>query len=479
MSGGCVAAGSPLTVQAGLLAFEAGGNAVDAAVAAKLMACVAEPLLTGLGGAGISTVKIGGDLHVVDFFTAMPGRGHSGAVPAMETVTLDFGPTTQDFHVGAASVAVPGQPFGLWELHQRFGRIPFSILAEPAICACADGVPVTPGFEEVGGLLWPIQLLSPEARALFGQNGGDRPRAGQSFFNPDLGQTLRLFATEGPRAFRDGDLGTAILQALGDDTLLTRRDLLAYQVAVRPAHTTKRHGSRIGVPGLPSHGGLSVADAVELLDMRLPEPFTADHVRAMARAMDRATVPMGAGHTTHVSAVDERGDACAITSSLGETAGVVPPGTGLRVNNFLGEDDVNPRHRDFIPGERMVTMMTPTVLASEDAVWAFGSGGCSRIRSAVLHAIVHLLDHDLPPERAANGPRCHMEAGLLRVEVYDRAEPDFAEQFADDIRFDAPNMFFGGVHIAGRQRGSFEGSGDRRRSGEFGATGRKESGPEG
>ena len=475
---GCVAAGSQLTVEAGLRAFEAGGNAVDAAVAAKLMACVAEPLLTGLGGAGISTVKVGESVHVVDFFTAMPGRGHIGALPEMETVTLDFGPTTQDFHVGPASVAVPGQPFGLWELHRRFGLVPFDVLVEPAVAACTAGVPVTPGFEEVGGLLWPIELLSHEAEALFGQNGRDRPREGQTFHNPDLADTLRLFAADGPRAFRDGDLGRAILAALGRDTMLTQRDLLAYQVAVRPAATMQRGRAWVGVPGLPSHGGLSVLAALEQLGA-LPEPFSAGHVRTMASAMDRASVPMGAGHTTHVSAVDANGDACAITSSLGETAGVVPAGTGLRINNFLGEDDVNPPHREFIPGERMVTMMTPTVVFGPDEVWALGSGGCSRIRSAVLHAIVHLVDHDLPPERAANGPRCHMEDGLLRVEVYDRGEPDFAAGFEGDIRFEAPNMFFGGVHIAGRKGGAFTGSGDRRRSGEFGVSSRKVARPEG
>jgi len=475
---GCVAGGSALTVEAGLNAFDAGGNAVDAAVAAKLMASVAEPLLTGLGGAGVSTVKVGSDIHVVDFFTAMPGRGHRGRVPTMETVTLDFGPTTQDFHVGAASVAVPGQPFGLWELHRRFGSVPLSVLLEPAIAACTEGVPVTPGFEEVGDLLWPIQQLSPEARSLFGQNGDDRPRAGQTFYNPDLADSLRLFAEEGPRAFIEGSLGAAIHDVLGSNSLLTARDLAAYRVAVRPAHTTLRQQTRVGVPGLPSHGGLGVIAALELLG-ELPEPFSAAHVRAMARAMDQAVLPVGAGHTTHVSAVDQRGDACAITSSLGETAGLIPPGTGLLLNNFLGEDDVNPPDREFIPGERMVTMMTPTVLASADAVWALGSGGCSRIRSAVLHAIVHLVDHGLSPERAANGPRCHMEGGVLRVEVYDRSEADFADRFAADIRFDAPNMFFGGAHIAGLRRGVFSGSGDRRRSGEFAITERKESRPEG
>ena len=470
MRGGVIAAGSPLTVEAGRNAFELGGNAVDACVAAKIMAGVAEPLLTGLGGAGLAMVRHREQIHVVDFVTAMPGLGREDrAAPPMDEVVLDFGPTTQTFHVGPSSVAVPGMPFGLWELHERFGRVDLRKLVEPALHAAADGAPVTPGFEEVCGLLFAIQECSPETAALFSGRSGPL-KAGELFKNADIADVIEEFADRGPTVFRDGDVGRELVSAVREG-LLTEQDLRAYDVHVHEPLATGFRDAEVYLPGPPSSGGMQIALALEALPEALPAWERIESTIALAQAMDRAEERLSSGLTTHVSCVDDAGGSCSITSSLGETAGRLAGRSGLLINNFLGEEDVNPPGVAFEAGARMRTMMAPALTVGTEGVWTMGSGGSTRIRSAVLHAIVRLLHHGATPEHAANGPRCHMEGGLLRTEVYGRPA-GYAQaargRYPDHVAFEAPSMFFGGVHIAGRQRGQFTGAGDRRRSGSLG-----------
>jgi len=520
---GAIAAGSSLTVEAGLTALRAGGNAVDAAIAAVLMACVAEPLLCGLGGGGLAMVRMNGRTQVCDMFADMPGRDAPHAPPhPMRTIELDFGPTTQEFHVGRASVAVPGLPAGLWALHAAHARLPLEELAAPAASAARTGVPVNAGFERVGRLLWPIQQLDPEAASLFGRQG--RPLVqGDTFRSPQLGETLLRYAAEGPSLLSTGDVGRALVEALEGNSNLTVADLAAYRPRFREAIRYHYHDARVWVPGLPSVAGLLLLHTLRILEDRgpMPAPLSAAQVRFITHAMERTErvrggrfladllepgfargflaalaphetadshtqparagrpdpmAPIGpsTGHTTHISVVDGDGNAVGITQSLGETAGVMVPGTGVRLNNFLGEADVNPPGTFIAPGSRLMTMCCPVVAALGDRVFAMGSGGSSRIRSAVLHGIVYLTDHGMPPERAVSAARAHYEWETLHVEA-DGRPPGTMEAVAASYpgmkRFDGPNMFFGGLHMASAGGTGFEGGGDARRSGAFGHTG--------
>ncbi|MCB9761343.1 MAG: gamma-glutamyltransferase [Alphaproteobacteria bacterium] len=491
MIGGAVAAGSPYTVEAGLFALARGGNAVDAAVAAQLAACVAEPLLTGLGGGGLAIVRTPqAEVEVCDFFSDAPGRDGRVGGERVEVV-IDFGPTTQAFAAGAASVAVPGLPAGIWALHQRHGRLPMTTLVEPAVRMAHEGVAVLKGFERVAALLWPILTLSAEAAALMGVDG--RPlREGDTFRCPTLGDTLARFAVEGPALFRTGDAAAAMLRALGAERWLSEPDLTEYAPAFRRPLGVEQGGVKLWVPGAPSQGGALTARAVLALWSKgpLPPPLTAAHVVRIAAAMDAAErgrppdwparlfeqgfVPrwLGAGYTTHVSAVDGEGRAVAITSSLGETCGLLVPETGVLLNNFMGETDVNPPDFPRAAGSRLMTMCCPTLLELPDGrVFAMGSGGSSRIRSAVLHGLVYLSENGLTPAQTVQAPRAHYEEGLLRVETMEREPAEVARlraQFPDLVAFDQPGMYFGGLHIAGVGREGFEGAGDPRRSGSFG-----------
>ncbi|MBL8615861.1 MAG: gamma-glutamyltransferase [Deltaproteobacteria bacterium] len=510
---GVVAAGSPWTVEAGLRALRRGGNAVDAAVSASLMAGVAEPLLTGLGGGGVATVRVRGEVEVCDMFGAVPGAGSpAGDPPPMEELVVDFGATRQTFQVGPASVAVPGMPAGLWALHQRHGRLPMAELAAFPAEVADKGVPVTPIFHQILGMLWGVQRRDLASRALFSTDGQNMLRVGDTFRNPDLARTLRRYGQDGPEAITQGDVAEAILATLGRTGRLTRADL---------AHTSARFSApvryayrdaMVHLPGPPSIAGLLVAQALRALEDHGPMPdlLSVRQLCFLAHALDRADQtrkgrlrhhlfhpafvsgflqalapeeqgeeaahrggrgPRMPGNTTHISVVDANGDAVAITHSLGETAGRLVPGTGLLLNNFLGEPDVNPPDVGLPVGSRLMTMCCPTLIEVGGAVHALGSAGSSRIRSAILHGIVLLTDFGLPADEVVNTPRCHVEDGTLFLEA--EGTPPRVVEAMNTLQwrlrtFDSFNLFFGGLNVATGEGRSFSGGGDPRRSGAVG-----------
>jgi len=502
---GAVAAGSPLTVQAGLDALEQGGNAVDAAIAATLMAGVAEPLLTGLGGAGMAMVRMDGEVQTCDLFANLPGIGAvSPERAAMDEVTINFGPTTQRFLVGPGAAAVPGIPAGLCALHGRYGSVPMPTLAAPAIEAAEAGVEVLAGFARVCTLLWPILERSPEVRAHLGREG--RPlQKGEVFQAPALAQTLRAFAADPTGYFRDGPGAQALCGFLKGGSTLGPADLLAQAARFLPAMHRSYRDSEVWVPGPPSAAGIAVLHLLKSLENSEPaeEPTGIETIQAIRDAMAQIDgfrspdfydaifsdgfaqrvlaglqsgqgIPsIGPGLTTHISTVDESGGAVAITHSLGETCGEMVPGTGMLVNNFLGEEDVNPPTLKREAGSRLVTMCCPSIIQRGADLFALGSGGSSRIPTAVLHGTVYLVDYRLSAAAAVSGPRTHLEDGCLHVESDGRSSATMSqvgEDTPDFIRFDGPNMFFGGLHLAGIEGGAFTGAGDHRRSGSYGST---------
>jgi gamma-glutamyltranspeptidase/glutathione hydrolase len=156
---------------------------------------------------------------------------------------------------------------------------------------------------------------------------------------------------------------------------------------------------------------------------------------------------------------------------LGETAGRLVPGTGLLLNNFLGEPDVNPPDVGLPVGSRLMTMCCPTLIEVGGAVHALGSAGSSRIRSAILHGIVLLTDFGLPADEVVNTPRCHVEDGTLFLEA--EGTPPRVVEAMNTLQwrlrtFDSFNLFFGGLNVATGEGRSFSGGGDPRRSGAVG-----------
>jgi gamma-glutamyltranspeptidase/glutathione hydrolase len=312
---------------------------------------------------------------------------------------------------------------------------------------------------------------------------------------PALGDTLERLATEGPDFLTIGDGGSAMRACLGAAGHITPADLAHSAAQWREPLTATYRGRRVCVPGPPSAAGAMVLRMLAELQEggELPRPLCVPHTRriieAMGRALDRLPDDfqgrlndpdflkgyLGSGYTTHVSAVDGHNNAVGITSSLGETAGVLVPETGIILNNFLGEADVNPPAHPRRPGERLLTMCCPTILDDADSLYMMGAGGSSRIRSAILHGVVYLSDHGMTAQEAVQAPRVHLDGGSLRVEVMDRPQ-GYREALTLDwpqlIPFERHGMYFGGLHVAGRRNDVFTGGGDPRRTGSWASTGR-------
>src|SRR5579862_7484629 len=191
---GAVAAGHPLTAQAGARVLEEGGNAVDACVAATFAASVTESPLSSPGAGGFMLVHRAADgvTRLADFFVSAPGLGLGRHEPGeMQVVDVGFGETTtQPFRIGPASCAVPGLVAGLEAAHRRYGRLPWAELVTPAVELARDGIELTRPQAHLHALLDPILRAGAEGRKVYSRPNGDRLVAGDRLAFPDLADTF-------------------------------------------------------------------------------------------------------------------------------------------------------------------------------------------------------------------------------------------------------------------------------------------------
>jgi len=487
MSFGVVAAGHPLTASAGADVLRAGGNAVDAALAAMLTAFVAEPLLTGLGAGGYMLVAAPGREPVLlDFFVAAPGHGADlGTRAELVPADVSFGDAVQVFHVGAASCGCYGTPAGICAAADRFGTIPLADLVKPAIAHARAGVLINTQQAYLFEILQPIYDSHPESRELL-MPEGRVPRAGDVLKDAPLADSLERLGAEGAAPFYTGDIGAAVSEHVcRQGGVLTPEDLAAYRAEPREPVRVNYRGRDVLTNPPPSAGGTLLGYALGLLDRDSPPPDALALVRAMERAQDERTsdfltglsepgfldrfMASRLGSTTHLSVLDGDGWACSVTCTNGEGSGIVVPGTGIHVNNIMGEQDLSPLgFFTHPPGRRLPSMMAPTVVLDADGApeLALGSAGSNRIRSTLLQVIVNVLDRGMTAAQAVDAPRLHFEDGL----VY--AEPGVDGGLLEGAGYTLSwfrdrNLFFGGCQAVERDpaTGTLSGGGDPRRGG--------------
>jgi gamma-glutamyltranspeptidase/glutathione hydrolase len=479
-----------------------GGNAVDAAVAAVLMSFVAESPLTGPGAGGFMLVHTtGGENALLDFFVAAPGEGLEGVEPAaLEPIDVRFSEeAVQVFNIGPSSCGVYGTPRGVADALDRFGTMPLSALAEWPARAAREGVEVTPMGASLLVILGPILTATPEAAAIYAPEGR-LLSAGERLCMPELGDLLERLGAEGPGFLYDGDVAATVSRWVRErGGLLTEDDLAAYRVIDREPVRAEYHGREILTNPPPSSGGILIAYSLDLHE-RLGR---SGDVRTLVEVMDRtnkerteefvqglhsegylerflhrealksAASELGSrlGSTTHISVLDADGACASVTCSNGSCSSVIVPGTGVHMNNMLGEEDLNPlgfhRHR---PGRRIPSMMAPTVVLRDGRPEvALGSAGSNRIRSAILQTILRVVDDGLPAQEAVAAPRIHFEGELVETEPgIDERELAALERDGWTVqRFRQRNLYFGGVQAVARDPGTGElsGGGDPRRGG--------------
>jgi gamma-glutamyltranspeptidase/glutathione hydrolase len=430
---GAIAAGHPLSAQVGARVLADGGNAVDACIAATFAAFVAEGPLTGPAGGGFLLAHVGGEALLLDCFFAVPSRGPGEA----EELVVDFGDaSTQVFHVGEGSVAVPGLVHGLEEAHRRFGSRPWAELVEPAVELAHAGVDVIEPQAVLHVILAGVLLRDEGGRRIYGDP--DRCETGE------LAPTLESLRDRGAAAV------AALVPELADD-------LAAYRVVEREPVRASLPGHELLATPQPSRGGGIVAAALR----RLSEATALDErARALQEAYATAPPARMAG-TTHVSVIDAAGDAAALSSSLGSGSGVFRGGAQL--NNMLGERDVI-GEAALEPGARLASMMTPTlVLADGRPRLALGSAGSVRLAGAIAQVADAAL-HGVPLADAIEAPRLHVEEdGVLHLEG---GFPGVAPDGWPVVRWANRNLFFGGVSaVEHTSDGGYAAAGDPRRGG--------------
>ena len=511
---GAIACGHPATAEAAKEILEDGGNAFDAVIAAFAAANVAEPVLTSLGGGGFLLAhRADGKALLYDFFAQTPNAAHPCQDVDFYPIHADFGTTTQEFHIGLGAMAAPGSIKGIFQAHKDLGSLPIRRLFEPAIGLATKGMVLRPEDAYLFQVVGPILQATPSAKSLYCGPGGALLGAGERMIQSDQADTLEALAREGDALFYEGELAQRLIDLCrSEGGLLTRDDLSSYRVSRRQPMRRRYRGAEILTNPPPSSGGILIAFALELLhalDLSNSHQKDQDYLAVLGRVMaltNQARVESGLAElvaeadgrraqevllegsllesyrtdvlpyrkslrgTTHISIMDGFGNMAALSLSNGEGCGRILPGTGIMLNNMLGEEDLCPNGlTHWQPGTRMSSMMSPTfAFLPNGARAALGSGGSNRIRTAILQVLLNIVDFDFDLAGAVAAPRIHFEAGQLNMEAGLPPETaasldDITEEF---IAWPGPNLFFGGVHAVSRSNtGTFSAAGDKRRGG--------------
>ena len=435
---GAIAAGHPLTAEAGARVLREGGNAVDALLAAAFTAFVTEGPLTGPTGGGFALVhEPNGSTTMLDCFFGVPAT----RLGEMEELVIDFGDAgTQVFHVGEGSVAVPGLLAGLEQLHRRFSTREWRDLVEPAIASAREGFERDEQRVFLHGIL--TGILQRDA-------GGMRI----------YGDPTRVHTADAcPTLERVRDAGAGMLSELLPEMAA---DVESYRVLEKQPLVLRVLGREIR--SMPTQGGAVVRRILELLAAHEGDPLLAAEAKAIADAYG----PLGSGPlpgTTHISVVDGSGLAAGLSSTLGSGSGVFRGGTQL--NNMLGELDVI-GHGPKEPGERLASMMTPTlVLDAGRPELVIGSAGSVRLAGAIAQVTWRFLG-GMHVADAISAPRLHVEGTTVHVEGGWPEDAVAALPVSWDVnRWEGLNLYFGGVQaVEHTARGTFEAAGDPRRGG--------------
>ncbi len=503
MSQVAVSTSSSLAADAAARIAEEGGNAVDAAVAASLVSAICEPGMVSLAAGGFITIwPESGAPVAIDGGVEMPGRGVESERfgQAAIQVTLDYLGGMRTL-VGPGSVAIPGALAAYALASRRHGRLPWRELVAPAAELARDGFPLPPTSHSYLGYSHQaiFGLEAPSHRALH-DDQGDLLGVGALIHVEHLGDSLQAIAEEGAACFYHGELAKLMSDhVMGQGGLLSREDLASYEAhEVSPVRFDLADWSLASAPP-PSVGGALlgamirlgkdfppnvtwtgqlVAEIVQVQDAVLSyrvnyldhaEDFDEKSLEFFRRA-DEGLLRLAGGSpsTVHTSTVDDAGLACSITISAGYGSGVMPPGTGIWLNNCLGELELNQRgFQSAAPGTRLLSNMAPTVGRSASGdVLSIGSPGSSRITSAQMQVLLNHLVLGMSLADAVAHPRLHVIPSPEGPTV--AHEPGVPVDGLTALKrpFSHRDVYFGGAAAVRHDRGGrFDCVADPRRSG--------------
>lgn len=509
-SKGVVAAGHEQTAKAAAYILSEGGNAFDAVIAAHLTACVAEPVLSSLAGGGFLMAQTApGDTVLYDFFVQTPLSKRCVDDTDFFPISADFGTVRQEFHIGLGSVATPGTVKGLFAVHRELGTLPMTVLAEPAIELARKGVAMNAFQSYIFDIVKTIYLSYPEARKVFGSitHPGQLLQQGELLSLPDFVGCLEVLAREGEALFYEGEIAASVARLCAEQGgHLASEDFRQYRTVKRKPLPIEYRGATVQTNPAPSSGGTLIAFALQLLqsfDLSRYRCGTASYLDLLAQVQELTNkaridaflngsshhpgeqvlepenvdayrehikpAPICSRGTTQISVIDGQGNVASLTTSNGEGCGLFIPGTGILLNNMLGEQDLNPRgFHDWPSNRRMTSMMAPSIVTLPDKrSIALGSGGSNRLRTAILQVLINVIDFKMPLDLAVRHPRIHHEAGVLSIECgFDHNElARLLKHYPNHKVWNSLNLFFGGAHSVSRSPDALFGVGDPRRGG--------------
>ena len=484
MNKAAIASSTQISADAGAEIIRAGGNAVDAAIAASLVAIVTEPGICSLGCGGFITLwPTDGEPTTYDGNIEMPGRGvaRDRLGKGAWEVTMDYGGGVSTF-VGHGAVGTPGGLAAYDSAWRDHGSLEWSELFTPAINYARNGFPLSPAshnylrysHECVYGWL-------PQSRTPLHHEDGSLKTVGHKVTIGELADSLERIATHGTADFYRGALANIIAEdSMENGGVLTLRDLAEYEVIKRKPFQLQLEEWNLATNPAPAVGGATLIAMLTLLKQqnycRWSTSETAKLADIQHRVLmhryqhldysddldtdintllslagkDAITLNNNAPSTVHTSVVDNDGLACAITMSSGYGAGVMPPGTGIWMNNCLGEIELNRKGLNAgPPGMRLASNMAPTVAAHANGQkLAIGSPGADRITSALLCTLNNFVGLGMPLDQAIAHPRLHLEIndGDPRIAFEQQLDTELVSLPTRD--FAEPSMFFGGVGAA-------------------------------
>ena len=415
-----------------------------------LAGCVAETLFTGLGGGGFATVydAATGTVHGLDFFVVVPGL--DGSVPGpSHDIAVSFGGVSVPYAIGGPSVAVPGTPLGVAELHRRFGRLDWADIVRPARDLAEQGAAFPQQHADLLPDVAAAMVLGAGVEVYSrpdGAGGRRHLRTGELLMHEGLADSFDDLLNEGPEVLTVGRRGRALVDAVrADGGALCADDMAAYRVFELPLRSVAFGAGEVRVRGNDLD---AFADTLAALD--------ADAVRAGGAARAVALVaalraPTRRAETTSLVAVDPEGNACTVTHSLGLGSGVWTG--GVHGNSMLGEGEL--LRGLLVPGDRMPSMMVPHVVTdtvSGHLLAAGGAAGGSRIRSSLLQVLAGMLLEQRGTAASVAASRLAAAPGVVHL------EPGFGPDVLDAltalgeevVQWPGQRPFFGGVAMMGQ-----------------------------
>jgi gamma-glutamyltranspeptidase/glutathione hydrolase len=465
-----VVTNNPLASGAGTQVLLAGGNAIDAAVAALFALTVVEPMMVGVLGGGLSHIRLADGRHVViDGLSTAPAAAAADMYRTVSDTLPDYQETAgRQNHRGVLAVAVPGALAGWCDALARFGTMPLSEVVAPAIHLADAGFIVTP-YLATCVKDWAADLAMDADLAALLLPGGAPVVAGMRVRRPDYAASLRLIGQMGAGALYDGPLGAALTEFMAETGGLIRQgDLAGYAPKERAPIRCHYRGFEIVGPPPPASSGVHIAEMLHMLeafDLRAMGFGTPESIHLLAEVMkcafadrrvatadpDFVDVPVAvltsrafaderraqidlhrarqwapgiasgeSADTTHLTVADAAGNVVSSTHTINGLFGarVAVPGTGLICNNYMFNFDPHPGQAlSIAPGKRVFTSMAPMMALREGRVaWALGLPGGLRIFPSALQALVNLIDHGMSLQEAVEAPRIFTQGHVLEVE---------------------------------------------------------------